>query len=188
MNSFLRILSFHSPFPSSSYHSFIHSPFLINTHILSHLQTTTKMSKSSQPPTLCTLPVDVLIDIALALPCREFGRLLQTNRYIHHTLDTHWVWHQRFVIRLGQALLAAKLKQVQDDASASSLNVAPTPTAVDSVIPDEVPKSNLSMTSSATKQQLIDWYRHYGTFLLLLLCFWVVVLGQREIALTNPSC
>ncbi|KAG9062388.1 hypothetical protein KI688_005303 [Linnemannia hyalina] len=120
------------------------------------------MSTSLPPPTLCSLPVDVLIDIALALPCREFGRLLQTNRYIHQTLDTHWVWHQRFVIRLGQALLAAKLKQVQEDATASSLKVEPTPKTVDGEIPDEAPKSNLSLTSSATKQQLMDWYRQYA--------------------------
>ncbi|KAF9152028.1 hypothetical protein BG015_005882 [Linnemannia schmuckeri] len=97
-----------------------------------------------------------------ALPCREFGRLLQTNRYIHQTLDTHWVWHQRFVIRLGQALLAAKLKQSVENDSSSSSNVAPTPTPVGGEGLEEVPRSNLRMTSSATKQQLIDWYRHYA--------------------------
>ncbi|KAH7044301.1 hypothetical protein BKA57DRAFT_102626 [Linnemannia elongata] len=132
-----------------------------HTHTLSFTNHHKMSSSSPPPPTLCTLPVDVLIEIALALPSREFGRLLQTNRYIHQTLDTHWVWHRWFVIRLGQGLLAAKLKQFQEDASASSLNVAPTPKAVEGQIPDEVPKSNLSMTSSATKQQLIDWYRHY---------------------------
>ncbi|KAF8940231.1 hypothetical protein BGZ47_007820 [Haplosporangium gracile] len=121
----------------------------------------TSLASSSPPPTLCTLPVDVLIDIALALPCREFGRLLQTNRYIHQTLDTHWVWHRRFVIRLGQSLLAAKLKQSVENASSSSSNVPPTPTPVDGESLEEVPSINLRMTSSATKQQLIAWYRHY---------------------------
>lgn len=86
------------------------------------------------------------------------------------------------MIRLGQALLAAKLKQVQENATAASLNVAPTPSAVDGKIPDEEPKSNLSMTSSATKQQLIDWYRHYGMYPLLFQCSGVAFLGQREAA------
>jgi hypothetical protein len=112
-------------------------------------------------PTLPALPVDVLIDIALALPCREFGRLLQTNRYIHMTLDTHWVWHQRFVIRMGQALLAGKLKQVAEEGSSSG-NVAPTPTPKVGELPGEVPSCNLRETSSATKEQLIEWYRQYG--------------------------
>ncbi|KAG0287225.1 hypothetical protein BGZ96_008823 [Linnemannia gamsii] len=111
--------------------------------------------------TIQGIRADVLIDIALALPCREFGRLLQTNRYIHQTLDTHWVWHQRFVIRIGQTLLAAKLKQSAEEGNSSG-NVLPTPTPKNGEIPGEAPSCDLGETSSATKQQLIDWYRHYS--------------------------
>ncbi|KAF9135997.1 hypothetical protein BGW39_009049 [Mortierella sp. 14UC] len=103
-------------------------------------------------PSFCSLPVDVLNAIALALPCREFGRLLQTNRHIHDTLDTHWIWHQRFVARMGQGFLAAKLKQVEEDAP------APTTMMVDGEEEEEV---DLRKTSAASKEQLIEWYRGY---------------------------
>ncbi|KAG0272520.1 hypothetical protein BGZ95_011730 [Linnemannia exigua] len=105
----------------------------------------------SPPASLCTLPVDVLNAIALVLPCREFGRLLQTNRYIHDTLDTHWIWHQRFVARMGQGFLTAKLKQVEED--------APAPTTV---AESETECVYLNKTSAASKEQLIEWYRQYS--------------------------
>ncbi|KAF9912058.1 hypothetical protein EC991_001004 [Linnemannia zychae] len=100
-------------------------------------------------PSLCNLPVDVLSAIAMALQCREFGRLLQTNRYIHDTLDTHWIWHQRFIVRMGQGFLAAKLKQFEEGAP------APTTMTVDG----EEEGVNLRKTCSASKEQLIEWYR-----------------------------
>ncbi|KAF8926910.1 hypothetical protein BGZ47_002466 [Haplosporangium gracile] len=55
------------------------------------------------------MPAEILIHIGLALPCREFGRFLQTSRTIHSCLDSHYVWHRRFTIRFGQAILEDKL-------------------------------------------------------------------------------
>ncbi|KAF9146237.1 hypothetical protein BG015_011653 [Linnemannia schmuckeri] len=65
----------------------------------------TKDTKKS----LGDLPAEVLIHIGLALPCREFGRFLQTSRTIHSCLDSHYVWHRRFTTRFGQAILEDKL-------------------------------------------------------------------------------
>ncbi|KAF8953727.1 hypothetical protein BGZ52_004560 [Haplosporangium bisporale] len=61
--------------------------------------------QASTPKSLCEMPPDVLMHIALALPCREFARMLQTSRYIHDTINTHWIWHQRFTTRFGQTVL-----------------------------------------------------------------------------------
>ncbi|KAG0265659.1 hypothetical protein BG011_004258 [Mortierella polycephala] len=60
--------------------------------------------------TFCGLPIEVLMYIGLLLPCREFGRLLQTNHYIHDVLNTHYIWHQRFTSRFGQQILETKLR------------------------------------------------------------------------------
>ncbi|KAG0342462.1 hypothetical protein BG000_004482 [Podila horticola] len=57
------------------------------------------------PKSLCEMPPEVLMHIALALPCREFARMLQTSRFIHDTIDTHWIWHKRFTTRFGQTIL-----------------------------------------------------------------------------------
>lgn len=51
------------------------------------------------------IPLDILIQIALLLPCPTFASLLQTCQYVYYNLDTRWVWHQRFVLRLGRGLL-----------------------------------------------------------------------------------
>ncbi|KAK3841491.1 MAG: hypothetical protein J3R72DRAFT_444978 [Linnemannia gamsii] len=140
------------------FHSFIqtHSPLpTLPPFHLSKARTSQSPNKQgmSPPPSLCTVPVDVLNAIALVLPCREFGRLLQTNRYIHDTLDTHWIWHQRFVARMGQDFLAAKLKQVEED--------APTP-APFTVAESEDKCAHLGKTSAASKEHLIEWYRQYS--------------------------
>ncbi|KAK3841492.1 MAG: hypothetical protein J3R72DRAFT_444981 [Linnemannia gamsii] len=56
------------------------------------------------------IPVDILLYIALLLPsCHDFAYLLQTCHYIYDSLDTHWVWHQRFLLRHGRGLLKALL-------------------------------------------------------------------------------
>ncbi|KAG0278077.1 hypothetical protein BGZ95_004782 [Linnemannia exigua] len=59
--------------------------------------------------TLGDMPAETLIHIGLTLPCREFGRFLQTNRTIHSCLNSHYVWHQRFTTRFGQTVLEDKL-------------------------------------------------------------------------------
>ncbi|KAF9923670.1 hypothetical protein FBU30_006258 [Linnemannia zychae] len=103
------------------------------------------------PPTLCTLPQETLTAIGLALRCREFGRFLQTSRHVHDTLDTHWIWHQRFVNRFGQTFLKVKLKQIEQNA----------PTVLSISEEEAQSNTNLSQTSEATKEQLIEWYRQY---------------------------
>ncbi|KAF9412067.1 hypothetical protein BGZ94_001157, partial [Podila epigama] len=63
------------------------------------------MTPRTTPMSLCKMPPEVLMHLAYVLPCREFGRLLQTSRYIHDTIDTHWIWHRRFTARFGQTIL-----------------------------------------------------------------------------------
>ncbi|KAF9544255.1 hypothetical protein EC957_012301 [Mortierella hygrophila] len=65
--------------------------------------------KDTEKKSLRDLPAEVLIHIGLALPCREFGRFLQTNKTIHSCLDSHYVWHLRFTTRFGQTILEDKL-------------------------------------------------------------------------------
>ena len=125
--------------------------------------------------TLSTLPVDVLIQVALVLPCREFGRLLQTNRYMHDTLDTWWVWCQRSADRLGRGFLLEKLKQANLHSPADMISTVDSTTGTHTTSPlspnarqdnAEEPEglhdSNLSRTSVASKEQLIEWYRLYS--------------------------
>ncbi|KAF9307372.1 hypothetical protein BGZ74_005812 [Mortierella antarctica] len=71
------------------------------------LASTNETGTQDTPPqkSLCEMPPEVLMHIALALPCREFARMLQTSRYIHDTINTHWIWHKRFTTRFGQTIL-----------------------------------------------------------------------------------
>ncbi|KAG0075059.1 hypothetical protein BGZ90_010240 [Linnemannia elongata] len=65
--------------------------------------------KDTKRKSLGDLPAEVLIHIGLALPCREFGRFLQTNKTIHSCLNSQYVWHLRFTTRFGQTILENKL-------------------------------------------------------------------------------
>ncbi|KAF9136303.1 hypothetical protein BGW39_000019 [Mortierella sp. 14UC] len=64
---------------------------------------------SRKGKTLGDMPAEILIQIGLALPCREFGRFLQANRTIHSCFDSQYVWHLRFTTRFGQTILEDKL-------------------------------------------------------------------------------
>ncbi|KAF9185475.1 hypothetical protein BGZ51_002648 [Haplosporangium sp. Z 767] len=100
--------------------------------------------------TFCGLPIEVLMYIGLVLPCREFGRLLQTNRYIHDILNTHYIWHQRFTARFGQQILESKLR-------------APTPPLVNDIIPrrstplSSSPGSPWSMSPSPVSPSSLEY-------------------------------
>ncbi|KAG0197910.1 hypothetical protein BGX28_008590 [Mortierella sp. GBA30] len=74
----------------------------------------------SKKKSLCEMPVEVLMQIGLALPCREFSRFLQTNRQIHDSLDTHYIWHQRFTTRFGQTILHSRLRPSAPEGEHSS--------------------------------------------------------------------
>jgi hypothetical protein len=76
---------------------------------------------------LSDMPAEVLIQIGLALPCRDFGRFLQTNRTIHSYLDSHYVWHQRFITRFGQTILEDKLNPPLPNKDPSKLTPPSTP-------------------------------------------------------------
>ncbi|KAG0046277.1 hypothetical protein BGZ83_008535 [Gryganskiella cystojenkinii] len=78
--------------------------------------TTSNPSTSSHcgdpPLRLLDLPVEVLMQVSLELSCVDFSRFLQTNRALHNALNTHYIWHQRFLIRFGQPLLTTKLREL----------------------------------------------------------------------------
>ncbi|KAF9948742.1 hypothetical protein BGZ65_007865, partial [Modicella reniformis] len=71
-------------------------------------QTTTQAKKS-----LADMPDEVLIAIALTLPCKEYARFLQTSRSMHIILNSHYVWHQRFITRFGQIILQERLNSLK---------------------------------------------------------------------------
>ncbi|KAG0376934.1 hypothetical protein BGX24_006976 [Mortierella sp. AD032] len=93
--------------------------------------------------TLGDMPAEVLIQIGLALPCREFGRFLQTSRTIHSCLNSHYVWHLRFTTRFGQTILEDKL----NSNSPSKLSPPLTPSS------PRGPSGNHSANTSPTLQQ-----------------------------------
>ncbi|KAF9952893.1 hypothetical protein BGZ72_005852 [Mortierella alpina] len=123
----------------------------------------------SRPKTLCEMPEEVLMHIALALPCREFGRFLQTNRQIHDCLDTHYVWHQRFTTRFGQPILQSRLRpafQTSDHSSSPRSSSPPSPR-----FPTNTSQNNLSSSNSAgslgsaegnsSDQRLSSYFSHH---------------------------
>ncbi|KAG9320056.1 hypothetical protein KVV02_007289 [Mortierella alpina] len=117
----------------------------------------------SRPKTLCEMPEEVLMHIGLALPCREFGRFLQTNRQIHDCLDTHYVWHQRFTTRFGQPILQSRLRpafQTSDHSSSPQSSSPPSPR-----FPPNTSQGNLSSSNSAEgnsgDQRLSSYFSHH---------------------------
>jgi len=130
-SSSLSSLSHSSSFPFSlkvAFSFFSHSSF---THTHTHTddmenttppQDTVGASASSPPKrTLTSMPTEVLMAIALALPCKDFASVLQTCRTIHGVLNTHYIWHQRFITRFGQTALLQQLNSSnKDDAAAAS--------------------------------------------------------------------
>ncbi|KAF9960317.1 hypothetical protein BGZ70_008640 [Mortierella alpina] len=123
----------------------------------------------SRPKTLCEMPEEVLMHIGLALPCREFGRFLQTNRQIHDCLDTHYVWHQRFTTRFGQPILQSRLRpafQTSDHSSSPQSSAPPSPR-----FPTNTSQDNLSSNNSAASlgsaegnsgdQRLSSYFSHH---------------------------
>ncbi|KAG0221796.1 hypothetical protein BGX31_009559 [Mortierella sp. GBA43] len=70
-------------------------------------------SSSQTKRAFTDMPTEVLMAIALALPCKEFARFLQTCRTVHNTVNSHYVWHQRFTTRFGQLILQERLKELK---------------------------------------------------------------------------
>ena len=95
--------------------------------------------QASTPKSLCEMPPEVLMHIALALPCREFARMLQTSRYIHDTINTHWIWHMRFTTRFGQTILESFV-----------YSRPPTPPPLDT------PQSGISSPQHPTSTPMLD--------------------------------
>ncbi|KAK3805879.1 MAG: hypothetical protein J3Q66DRAFT_359901 [Benniella sp.] len=84
-------------------------------------QDTVGTSASSPPKkTLTSMPTEVLMAIALALPCKDFASVLQTCRTIHSVLNTHYIWHQRFITRFGQTALLQQLNSSNKDEAAAA--------------------------------------------------------------------
>jgi hypothetical protein len=111
--------------------------------------------KPKQGPTppkdqLHHIPLDILIQIALFLPCPSFAALLQTSRYIHYNLDTRWVWHQRFVLRLGRGLLIYLLNP-RDYRTRELLSTK-----------DGKKGEMVKDTSVVVKEKLVEWYWMYS--------------------------
>ncbi|KAF9437163.1 hypothetical protein BGZ76_001773 [Entomortierella beljakovae] len=110
---------------------------------------------SSQPPqedslimtkksiSLTDLPSEVLMQIALILPCNDFARLLQTSRSIHIIVNSHYVWHQRFIARFGQNILSDLLLVKKSPKNIS--NPLPRPTS-----PRFPPDSNFNISNSGS--------------------------------------
>ncbi|KAF9085891.1 hypothetical protein BGX23_009315 [Mortierella sp. AD031] len=103
---------------------------------------TANKSDPTKKKTLADLPAEVLMQIGLALPCREFSRFLQTNRTIHTCLDSHYVWHQRFTTRFGQIILEDKLNPLLPDDQRLSPPLTP--------LSPRFPPNNQSFHSSAS--------------------------------------
>lgn len=89
-----------------------------------------KHIKNNEKKSLADLPAEVLIHIGLALPCREFGRFLQTNKAIRSCLDSHYVWHLRFTTRFGQTILEDKLNpSLPNNSDSTKLSLPLTPSS-----------------------------------------------------------
>ncbi|OAQ35745.1 hypothetical protein K457DRAFT_132435 [Linnemannia elongata AG-77] len=91
------------------------------------------------------IPLDILIQIALFLPCPAFASLLQTCRYVYYNLDTRWVWHQRFVLQLGRGLLIYLLNP-RDYRTRELVNKG---------------VGEMKDTSVVAKKKIVEWYWMY---------------------------
>ncbi|KAI8605012.1 hypothetical protein EDD21DRAFT_175245 [Dissophora ornata] len=93
---------------------------------------------------LTDMPVEVLMEISLQLPCRAFARFLQTNRYIHDTINTHYIWHRRFTIRFGQTILKSKLNLLLPKGSSAGPNTGTSSSraSTEPPSPGSLPESN----------------------------------------------
>ncbi|KAF9104734.1 hypothetical protein BGX27_009972 [Mortierella sp. AM989] len=69
---------------------------------------------NNRPISLTDMPAEVLMQVALSLPCKEFTRFLQTNHTIYDIVNSHYIWHQRFVARFGQSILGSKLENAKN--------------------------------------------------------------------------
>ena len=75
------------------------------------VQATPTLVSEEPPRRLLDLPIEILMELALCLECRDFSQFIQTCRSIHDSLDTHYIWHRRFLIRFGQPFLTSKLRE-----------------------------------------------------------------------------
>ncbi|KAF9358615.1 hypothetical protein BGX26_001307 [Mortierella sp. AD094] len=76
---------------------------------------------------LTDMPVEVLMQIALQLPCKEFARFLQANRAIYDVVNSHYIWHQRFAARFGQTILKSKLENAKTKPASNTSSRPPSP-------------------------------------------------------------
>ncbi|KAG0038374.1 hypothetical protein BGZ82_000332 [Podila clonocystis] len=101
---------------------------------------------------LCEMPPEVLMHIALALPCREFARMLQTSRLIHDTINTHWIWHKRFTTRFGQTILEPLVRsRTPSPPPDSPMPGVSSPTPDNSTGNENLPSSPSTLSSPTTE-------------------------------------
>ncbi|KAF9346589.1 hypothetical protein BGX26_001883 [Mortierella sp. AD094] len=72
---------------------------------------------------LIELPTEIISQIALELPCREFSRFIQTSKFLYESLNQQWAWHQRFVRRFGSQCLLKDIQEPSQDSS-STCNIS----------------------------------------------------------------
>ncbi|KAI1319159.1 hypothetical protein EDD11_004802 [Mortierella claussenii] len=75
---------------------------------------------------LADMPAEVLMYIAVLLPYSDFARFLQTNSAIHSLLDSHYIWHRRFIRRFGQDLLEQRLGSISCSTKGASMKLKST--------------------------------------------------------------
>lgn len=123
----------------------------------------------TEKKSLANLPAEVLIHIGLALPCREFGRFLQTNKTIHSCLDSKYVWHLRFATRFGQTILEDKLNtSLPNNSDTVRLSLPLTPSSPRFPSPNSQTfhsssnhnSNNNSANTSPTLQQQLQFDNH----------------------------
>ncbi|KAF9170623.1 hypothetical protein BGX20_008716 [Mortierella sp. AD010] len=114
--------------------------------------------RSNRRLSLTDMPVEVLTQIALKLPCKEFGRFLQVNRSIHDIANSHYIWHQRFATRFGQSILKSKLEDAKTKPASSPPSRPPSPRFP----PDaNTNSSNNGSPSTATPQIYQGFYHNH---------------------------
>ncbi|KAF9932188.1 hypothetical protein FBU30_008743 [Linnemannia zychae] len=121
----------------------------------------TIMSTSKQS-SLIDMPEEVLIQIGLALSCREFGRFIQTNKAIHTCLDSQYVWHVRFTTRFGQRILEEKLdsSRSKDSSRMSPPLTPPSPRISSGINGTFHSSSNNSNNNSANSSPSLQYNNH----------------------------
>ncbi|KAG0004047.1 hypothetical protein BGZ80_008730 [Entomortierella chlamydospora] len=112
--------------------------------------------RSNRKLSLTDMPVEVLTQIALKLPCKEFGRFLQVNRSIHDIANSHYIWHQRFATRFGQSILKSKLEDAKTKPASNTPSRPPSPRFP----PDANTNSSNNGSPSTVTSQIYQGYYH----------------------------